>query len=58
MYCPTEDCSCPYYDRGVCKLGWRAPQECDDAYAAFGDDDDDYSSPFEEPWAIYDPDPN
>lgn len=62
MYCPTEDCSCPYYNRhsGVCELGWKAVEECDDAYAAFGDEyEDSYeSSMFTEPWAVYDPDPN
>lgn len=58
MYCPTEDWTCPYYQKnGVCKLGERATQECDDAYAAMGDDIDDYTSPFTEPWAVYDPDP-
>lgn len=58
MYCPTEDWTCPYYQKnGVCKLGWKAVHECDDAYGAMGDDDDDYTSPFTEPWAVYDPDP-
>lgn len=59
FYCPSEDCTCPYYNckTGKCKLGKSALRECDDAYAAMGDDDEDYTSPFTEPWAVYDPDP-
>ena len=59
MYCPTEDWTCPYYQKnGVCKLGWKAVHECDDAYAAMGDDDDEEdtaSGMFVEPFAVYDP---
>lgn len=59
MYCPTEDLTCPYYDKhtGICQLGCKAIEECDDAYAALGDELEE-SYTYEEPFAVYDPDPN
>ena len=39
FYCPSEDCTCPYYNSktGDCGLGRLALHECDDAYAMIGD---------------------
>ena len=57
FYCPSEDCSCPYYNRKTCecKLGKNALRECDDAYALVGAD---YEEELEEEeiFACYDPD--
>ena len=57
FYCPSEDCTCPYYNRKTdeCKLGKNALRECDDAYALVGAD---YEEELEEEeiFACYDPD--
>jgi hypothetical protein len=57
FYCPSEDCTCPYYSHktGECKLGKNALHECDDAYALVGAD---YEEELEEEeiFACYDPD--
>lgn len=57
FYCPSEDCTCPYYNHktGECKLGKSALSECDDAYALVGAD---YEEELEEEeiFACYDPD--
>lgn len=60
FYCPTEDCSCPYYNcrSGLCALGKKALEECDDAYAAVGEEyeeEEEYTP--QEIFAVYDPDP-
>lgn len=57
FYCPSEDCTCPYYNckTGECKLGKSALRECDDAYALVGADYEEEPEE-EEIFACYDPD--
>lgn len=57
FYCPTEDCSCPYYNckSGLCALGKSALEECDDAWALCAADYKEEPEP-EEIYAVYDPD--